>query len=122
MAALHIGGIGCMFAMAYMDLVGLTVALFLFNVLLGIASPGYYAVAQILAGPEAAGRWVGVQNAIGNTAGFIALPLTGLLIDRTGGYTGAFTVAAAVFAAGFVCWIWVLPRITPVTWAKERPS
>jgi MFS family permease len=120
MAALHIGGIGCMFAMAYLDLFGLTVALFLFNVLLGIASPGYYAVAQIIAGPKAAGRWVGVQNAIGNTAGFIALPLTGLLVDRTGGYTAAFTVAAGVFALGFVCWIWVLPRIAPATWAPER--
>lgn len=120
MAALHIGGIGCMFAMAYLDLVGLTVALFIFNVLLGIASPGYYAVAQIIAGPAAAGRWVGVQNAIGNTAGFIALPLTGFLIDRTGGYTSAFTVAAGVFAAGFVCWIWVLPRIAPVDWAPAK--
>jgi MFS family permease len=120
MAALHIGGIGCMFAMAYMDMFGLTIALFIFNVLLGIASPGYYAVAQIIAGPEATGRWVGVQNAIGNTAGFIALPLTGFLIDRTGGYTSAFTVAAGVFAVGFVCWIWVLPRIAPATWAPEK--
>jgi hypothetical protein len=61
-----------------------------------------------------------VQNAIGNTAGFIALPLTGFLIDRTGGYTSAFTVAAGVFAVGFVCWIWVLPRIAPATWAPEK--
>lgn len=120
MAALHIGGIGCMFAMAYLDLFGLTIALFVFNVLLGIASPGYYAVAQIMAGPHAAGRWVGVQNAIGNTAGFIALPVTGYLIDRSAGYPAAFTVAAAVFAAGFVCWVWVLPRVAPVTWDAEK--
>lgn len=120
MAALHLGGIGCMFAMSAMDIVGLTVALFIFNVLLGIASPGYYAVAQIIAGPRAAGRWVGVQNAIGNMAGFVALPLTGVLVDRTGGYSAAFTVAAAVFALGFVCWIWVLPRIAPATWASGK--
>lgn len=120
MAALHIGGIGCMFAMAYLDMFGLTIALFIFNVLLGIASPGYYAVAQIIAGPQATGRWVGVQNALGNTAGFIALPLTGVLIDRTGSYTSAFIVAAAVFAFGFVAWIWILPRIAPVTWAEQK--
>ncbi|MGE4064923.1 MAG: MFS transporter [Rhodospirillaceae bacterium] len=120
MAALHIGGIGCMFAMAYLDLFGLTIALFVFNVLLGIASPGYYAVAQIIAGPEAAGRWVGVQNAIGNTAGFIALPLTGYLVDTSGGYTSAFAVAAAVFAAGFICWVWVLPPIAPVKWQTQK--
>lgn len=119
MAALHVGGIGCMFAMAHMDILGLTLALFIFNILLGIASPGYYAVAQIIAGPQATGRWVGVQNAIGNFAGFIALPLTGFLIDRTGAYTAAFTVAAGVFAAGFVCWIWVLPRIAPAVWSKN---
>ena len=62
MAALHIGGIGCMFGMAYLDMFGLTIALFIFNVLLGIASPGYYAVAQIIAGPQATGRWVGVRT------------------------------------------------------------
>jgi MFS family permease len=120
MAALHIGGIGCMFGMAYLDMFGLTIALFIFDVLLGIASPGYYAVAQIIAGPQATGRWVGVQNAIGNTAGFIALPLTGVLIDQTGGYTSAFTVAAAVFAFGFVAWIWILPRIAPITWSAQK--
>ncbi len=119
MAALHIGGIACMFGMAYLDLFGLTVSLFVFNVLLGIASPGYYAVAQIIAGPQATGRWVGVQNAIGNTAGFIALPLTGLIIDQTGGYAPAFAVAAGVFAFGFVAWVWILPRIAPVTWGTQ---
>lgn len=122
MAALHVGGLGCMFAMAYLDMFGLTVALFIFNVLLGAASPGYYAIAQIMGGPQATGRWVGVQNAIGNMAGFIAPALTGILIDRAGGYTSAFTVAGVVLALGFVAWIWILPRIAPVTWTEERAA
>ena len=43
--------------------------LFLYQVLVGAASPAVYATAQIMAGPATAGRWVGIQNALGNVAG-----------------------------------------------------
>ena len=41
-------------------------AMFGFQVLMGASSPGMYAMSQILAGPRASGRWVGIQNSIGN--------------------------------------------------------
>ncbi|MCA0202100.1 MAG: MFS transporter [Proteobacteria bacterium] len=120
MAAFHIGGIACMLVMAYGDVLELTIALFIFNVLLGAASPGYYTIAQIMAGPQATGRWVGVQNAIGNTAGLIAPMLTGIIVDQMGGFNGAFTFAGIVLAAGCVCWLWIVPRIAPVSWRAQK--
>ena len=38
---------------------GCVAALFVYSVLNGCASPGVYAIPQIVAGPTAAGRWVG---------------------------------------------------------------
>lgn len=119
LAALHVGGILCMVAMAYAGEIGLAAALLLFQVLLGAASPGYYAIAQIIAGPKATGRWVGVQNAIGNISGFVAPALTGVLVDLTGSFAPAFVVAAVVLAFGFIAWIWILGRIAPIRWSAQ---
>ena len=41
---------------------------------------GVFAFAQTLAGPQAAGKWVGLQTAISNFAGVIAPALTGFLL------------------------------------------
>ena len=41
-----------------------------------------YAVAQMFAGPRAAGTWIGVQNALGNISGIFGPIVTGMLIDR----------------------------------------
>jgi len=54
------------------------------GVFLGIGISNGWAIAQTLAGPLAAGRWTGVQNSIGNLAGWVAPALTGFLVDRTG--------------------------------------
>jgi MFS transporter, ACS family, D-galactonate transporter len=54
------------------------------GVFLGIGVSNGWAITQTLAGPLAAGRWTGVQNSIGNLAGWVAPALTGFLVDRTG--------------------------------------
>jgi sugar phosphate permease len=41
-------------------------------------------VSQVFAGPQAVGRWVGVQNAIGNVAGMVAPVVTGYLVQALG--------------------------------------
>ena len=64
-------------------------------VLDGANSPGCFGISQILAGPVAAGRWVGIQNGIGNFAGVIAPALTGFLVGQSQHFTSAFLVAAA---------------------------
>ena len=60
-------------------------------------SMNLYAVAQMFAGPRAAGTWIGVQNALGNVSGIVGPVISGILIDRFG-YGSAFYLAAAVAA------------------------
>jgi cyanate permease len=82
----------------------------------GLASPMLYAVGQLLAGPKAAGRWIGFQGAVGNTAGIFGPAITGFLVDRTGSFYSAFGLAIAVSLIGVLAWTVVIPRIEPVKW------
>jgi MFS transporter, ACS family, D-galactonate transporter len=62
-----------------------------------------WAISQTLAGPRRAGRWMGMQNFVGNLAGFVAPALTGFLLDRTGKFHWPFFIAGAVVWAGALC-------------------
>lgn len=82
----------------------------------GLASPTLYAVGQLLAGPKAAGRWIGFQGAVGNLAGIAGPAITGFLVDRTGSFYSAFALAIGVSLVGVLAWTVVIPRIEPVAW------
>jgi MFS family permease len=77
-------------------------------------SMNLYAVAQMFAGRRAAGSWVGVQNAFGNTSGIFGPIVTGIVVQNAG-YEAAFYLTAAVAAAGAIWWAWGVPKIEPVT-------
>lgn len=72
-----------------------------------------YCVAQMFAGPRAAGTWIGIQNAIGNVSGIVGPVISGILIDRFG-YGSAFYLAAAVAFFGGIWWAVGIPRIVQV--------
>jgi MFS family permease len=63
----------------------------------GIYASNVFALTQTLAGPDAAGRWTGLQNACGNLAGIVSPALTGWIVNRTGHFAIAF------LAAGLAC-------------------
>jgi MFS family permease len=77
----------------------------------GLVSVNIFAVAQIFAGPRAAGGWVGIQNAIGNASGIIGPLVTGIIVDQLGSWELAFAIAAGVSLAGAVWWWLVIPPI-----------
>ena len=77
-----------------------------------------YAIAQIFAGPRAAGTWVGVQNAFGNLSGIFGPIITGIIVDRAG-YGSAFVLTAAVAAFGALWWAVGVPRIAPVDFTSN---
>lgn len=79
----------------------------------GALSLNTYAVAQMFAGPRAAGTWVGIQNAIGNLSGIFGPILTGVIVQNAG-YNTAFVVTAGVAAFGALWWLVGVPRITQV--------
>ncbi|MFL6860787.1 MAG: MFS transporter, partial [Sphingomicrobium sp.] len=72
-----------------------------------------YAVAQMFAGPRAAGTWVGVQNAIGNLSGIVGPIVTGFVI-KYAGYDSAFVLTAMVAAFGAAWWALAVPKIEQV--------
>jgi len=76
-------------------------------------SMNLYAIAQMFAGPRAAGTWVGVQNALGNLSGIFGPIVTGIIVDRAG-YDNAFYLTAAVAAFGAVWWAVGVPQIRQV--------
>jgi len=107
--------LGCAVASA-----GVSVLLFcLACAAMGLVSPSVYAVGQVLAGENAAGRWIGIQNCLGNIAGLVAPLLTGILVDRTGHFVLAFLITAAVCAGGGLAWIFGIGPISQIDWARR---
>jgi MFS family permease len=119
MAANHISGIACMIGMVMLPAAGSIAALFVFEIVSGCSYPGLFAIPQILAGPRASARWVGVQNAAGNVAGLVAPAITGVLVDKTGLFDVAFALAAGVNVLGLIGWVLMLPKIAPIQWAPS---
>jgi MFS family permease len=95
------------------DLVTVAILLCVAGVATGSLSLNLYAVAQMFAGPRAAGTWVGIQNAVGNTSGIVGPVISGIIIDQAG-YGGAFALTAAVTAFGALWWVIGVPRIEQV--------
>ena len=118
MAFGHIASLGAMLGMMLLPIEGCIACLGLFQIAVGVSSPGVYAIPQIIAGPGATGRWVGVQNGCGNLAGILAPTITGILLDATGHFSSAFVLAGAINMLGLIGWLWLLPRIQPLDWSR----
>jgi MFS family permease len=118
MVIVHMGSVVCMLCMALGSKPIAIGFMFLYQALCGAQSPGIYAVCQILAGPRASGRWVGIQNSLGNLAGIVAPLVTGFVVQSTGHFTHAFLVAAAMSMLGLIGWIWMLPKLEQLEWKR----
>jgi len=86
----------------------------------GTANAGTFAFAQTLAGPHAAGKWVGLQNGIANLAGVTGPALTGFLVDWTGHFASAFVVAAVITLSGAFAWCLGVRKLEPVEFGILR--
>jgi len=109
-------GIVSMLMCAFGDLKLAVAGLLLSSLCGGVRSFNLYAIAQTLAGPTAAGKWVGLQNCIGNISGIVAPIVTGVIIDVTGRFSLAFVAAALMYAIGLFCWTVGIRRIEPIIW------
>jgi fucose permease len=93
-------------------------ALALTGVFLGISICNSWAIPQTLAGPGMVGRWVGVQNFVGNLSGAVAPALTGVLLDRTGSFYWPFFITAVIAWIGAFSWWFVVGPLEEVDWDK----
>lgn len=117
LALAHLAGLGCMLAMPVLPIGACIALLFVYEIFLGFSSPAYFMIPQIMGGPAAAARWVGVQNMLGNMPGIIGVLFAGVLIDASNGsYGTAFLLAGLVNILGLVGWIGILPKVEPVDW------
>ncbi len=120
-AALGGGMVGialCFVACATGGPVVATASIVVAGMLQGVVGPVIFAVAQTLAGPTASGKWVGVQNALANIAGIAAPVVTGVIVDRTGHFAGAFVLAGTIVALGALAWTVVIRRVEPTRWTR----
>jgi MFS family permease len=119
--ALSSAGVGlCLIASSMVTgLVAAAAILLLTGVMDGLNSPSNPSVTQTFAGPRATGRWMGIQNAVGNVAGMTAPVVTGYLVQHTGHYTSALIVSGVVALFGLVAWLVIVPEVRPIDWAAE---
>lgn len=88
----------------------------------GTCSVGNFAFAQTLAGSQATGRWVGLQNGFANLAGVIGPALTGFVVDKTGHFGFAFGITALVMVVGGLSWCVGVQRLEQVQWPETQES
>ena len=87
---------------------------------LGMCSPNLWTMTQILAGPQTAGKWAGLENFCGNLAGILAPIVVGLILDRTGQFFWAFAITSAVTLLGAASYIFLVGPVEPVQWNPQN--
>ena len=85
----------------------------------GSMTPIAFTVGQSIAGPMAAGPWIGVQTMVGNFAGILAPIVTGYTVQATGSFTVAFLIAAAIAIPGLIAWGPMTGSVQAVRWARR---
>jgi MFS family permease len=86
----------------------------------GMMGVGVFAYSQTLAGPQAAGKWTGLQNGFGNFAGVIGPALTGIVVDKTGSFLAPFAITVVVLVIGAIAWVYVVGPLQQVDWATRQ--
>ncbi|MEY2928369.1 MAG: hypothetical protein RL367_2846 [Pseudomonadota bacterium] len=113
--------LACMLACASGNTTFAVTGLLGYGVANGLGFFSIFSIAQTLAGPSAAGKWMGLQNGFGGLAGVLSPIITGASIDATGDYRVAFLIAAASTVLGMLCWGVVVRKVEPVGWRTGEP-
>jgi len=85
---------------------------------LGVATSNLFAVSQTLAGREGVGKWIGLQNGMGNIAGVLSPYLTGVIANRLGSFFLAVVAASAVAVVGGLSYWLIVRRVEPIEWGQ----
>jgi MFS family permease len=86
---------------------------------LGMCSPNLWTMTQILAGPQTAGKWAGLENFCGNLAGIIAPIAVGVILQRTGEFFWAFAITGGVTLLGAASYVFLVGPVEPVAWRSS---
>ena len=83
----------------------------------GVGGMGIFAFCQTLAGPQATGRWAGLQNGFANFAGIICPAVTGVLVGITGGFALPISIVAVVIVIGILSWAFIVGPVQEIAWS-----
>jgi sugar phosphate permease len=86
---------------------------------LGLYTSNVWAITQTLAGPKAAGKWTGIQNALGNMGGVVSPAVTGFIVSDGGSFAPAFAAAALVAVVGASSYLTLVGDVSPLRWPGE---
>lgn len=88
---------------------------------IGLFTSNVWTITQSLAGPEVAGKWTGLQNAIGNVGSVVAPIVTGWIVTATGGrFFLAFVTASVGLLIAAAMYLVGIGRIEALPWAPEE--
>jgi predicted MFS family arabinose efflux permease len=82
----------------------------------GMTTSNHWGVTQTLAGPAAAGKWTGMQNAFGNVAGITMPWITGVIVGQTKSFYWAFVLVAVMVTLGAASYAFLVGKIEPIRW------
>ncbi len=92
------------------------ILLILASISMGGFSSNHWALTQRLSGPEAAGKWTGIQNCLGNFAGITAPWVTGSVLAATHSFFAAFAIACAVLIGGALSYRFIIGPPEHIVW------
>jgi nitrate/nitrite transporter NarK len=87
----------------------------------GMTTSNHWGVTQTIAGPAAAGKWTGLQNAVGNVAGVTMPWITGKIVQETHSFYWAFVLVAMMVTVGAVSYAFLVGRVEPIAWPPRQP-
>lgn len=87
---------------------------------LGLCSPNLWTMTQVLAGPQTAGKWTGLENFCGNLAGISAPIVAGYVVERTGSFFWAFAITSVIALVGAAAYIFLVGPVVPVAWSSHE--
>ena len=85
---------------------------------MGAWSSNHWAYSQLLAGPETAAKWTGVQNGIGNVAGLVGPVVSGFALKETHTFFAAFAITCAVLFIGVLAY-WIVVGAPVQVFSKD---
>lgn len=92
------------------------ILILLASVSMGAFSSNHWALTQRLSGAEAAGKWTGFENCLGNFAGVAAGYLSGFVLGQTHSFFAPFAIACLFLVLGSVGFFVVIGTPSPVVW------
>ena len=89
-------------------------------IFLGVWSSNHWAFTQLLAGQNAAGKWTGLQNCIGNFAGVLGPVISGFALQATHSFFSAFAIACVVLLIGVFGYSTLIGTPAELDWLSDR--